>query len=232
MEEAEFDKFAEEYRSMHAENIRLSGENPEYFAEYKIADVSRLLGGEGRDGVLEILDFGAGIGGSVPYFRKYFPASRVSCLDVSRKSLDIGAARFGHQADFVPFVGGRIPFDDRHFDLVYVACVLHHVPPAEHGPMLREMRRVLAVGGTLCVFEHNPYNPLTVRAVNSCPFDDNAVLIKAGQLTAKFKSAGFEQPVISYRLFFPRFLKFMRSMEPWMTGIPLGAQYCIHARKD
>ena len=31
---AEFDKFADEYRALHARNIRLSGEGPEYFAEH------------------------------------------------------------------------------------------------------------------------------------------------------------------------------------------------------
>ena len=43
MEEAEFDKFAAEYRSLHAESIKASGESPEYFAEYKIVDLRREL---------------------------------------------------------------------------------------------------------------------------------------------------------------------------------------------
>jgi hypothetical protein len=50
MDEAEFDKFADEYRSMHAANIRLSGEDPEYFAEYKIADIAAELGRAGIHG--------------------------------------------------------------------------------------------------------------------------------------------------------------------------------------
>ena len=32
MDEVEFDKFADEYRDLHAANIKLSGEDPEYFA--------------------------------------------------------------------------------------------------------------------------------------------------------------------------------------------------------
>ena len=43
MDEAEFDKFADEYRALHAANIRLSGEDPEYFAEYKIIDIAAEL---------------------------------------------------------------------------------------------------------------------------------------------------------------------------------------------
>jgi hypothetical protein len=43
VEEAEFDKFAAEYRSLHAASIKASGESPEYFAEYKIVDVAAEL---------------------------------------------------------------------------------------------------------------------------------------------------------------------------------------------
>ena len=42
-----------------------------------------------------------------------------------------------------------------------------------------ELKRVLRAGGACVIFEHNPLNPLTVQAVNTCPFDENAVLIKA-----------------------------------------------------
>ena len=36
MDVKEFDKFAEEYLKLHSQNIRLTGEEPEFFAEYKI----------------------------------------------------------------------------------------------------------------------------------------------------------------------------------------------------
>ena len=63
MDEAEFDKFAAEYRALHAANIRVSGEDPEYFAEYKIVDLRHELALQ-RPGVMApaILDFGAGVG--------------------------------------------------------------------------------------------------------------------------------------------------------------------------
>ncbi len=65
MDAAEFDKFAVEYDKMHRKNIRVSGETPEFFAEYKVLDMrrdwDRRHGGEepGR-----ILDFGGGTGAS------------------------------------------------------------------------------------------------------------------------------------------------------------------------
>ena len=45
MDDAEFDRFADDYRSLHAANIRASGETPEFFAEYKVRDVARIGGG-------------------------------------------------------------------------------------------------------------------------------------------------------------------------------------------
>jgi SAM-dependent methyltransferase len=231
VDEAEFDRFADEYRAMHADNIRVSGESPEYFAEYKIVDVAGLLPPERFPNGPDILDFGAGVGTSVPYFLKYFPKARLTCLDVSRKSLDQGESRFRSQASFVHFDGARIPFPDGQFDLAFLACVLHHIPHAEHVNILRELRRILRPGGALVIFEHNPYNPLTVRAVNTCRFDENAVLLRPGRLQANVATAGFDAAAARFRIFLPHALQALRRFEPRMTWLPLGAQYYVHARK-
>ena len=104
MDEAEFDKFADEYRNLHAANITLSGEDPENFAEYKVIDIASELERE-QAPARTALDFGAGVGYSVPFFARHMPATRVTCLDVSRKSLDLGAARLGAAAEFRHFDG-------------------------------------------------------------------------------------------------------------------------------
>ena len=41
VEAAEFDKFADEYLAIHTENLKLSGETPDYFARYKIDELRR-----------------------------------------------------------------------------------------------------------------------------------------------------------------------------------------------
>jgi ubiquinone/menaquinone biosynthesis C-methylase UbiE len=231
MEEAEFDRFADEYRQIHAANIRISGEQPDYFAEYKIKDVAALEGPTLRKGNPSILDFGAGVGTSVPYFRRYFPNCRLTCLDVSRKSLDIGRSRFAGSAEFVHFDGEAIPFPDEQFDLVFLACVLHHIAHGEHAALLREMSRVLRPDGEVVIFEHNPYNPLTVRAVNTCPFDENAVLLRPYRLARLVRQVGFARTSLRFRIFFPRSLRALRVLEPWLVGIPLGAQYFVRGWK-
>jgi len=231
MDEVEFDKFADEYRAMHAANIRLSGEDPEYFAEYKVVDIAAELA---RGAVVpsRALDFGAGVGYSVPFFARHLPAARVTCLDVSRKSLDVGAARHGGAAEFTHFDGRRIPFADGTFDVALASCVFHHIPHEEHVALLAEIRRVLAPHGRLFVFEHNPLNPLTRYAVNTCEFDEHAKLILAPSMRQRVRDAGFAAAAIRYRIFFPHALRGMRPLEAKMTWLPLGAQYYVVARKS
>jgi SAM-dependent methyltransferase len=231
MDEAEFDKFAAEYRDLHAANIKLSGEDPEYFAEYKIKDIAKELEAAGSSANGRVLDFGAGVGYSVPFFRRHLPGAAVTCLDVSQRSLAIGAAKHSADAEFIHFDGASIPYDAGSFDVALASCVFHHIAHAEHVGLLREIRRVLKPGGTLFVFEHNPLNPLTRHAVNTCPFDENAVLIRAPALRARARAAGFHAARIRYRIFFPALLRRLRRFERHLAWLPLGAQYYLCARK-
>lgn len=229
MDKAEFDKFAEEYSTTLKNNIRASGESPEFFAEYKIADVSREIGD--REEIGRILDFGSGVGSSVPYFRRYFPRAELTCLDVSERSLQIAQQRFGDDARFQSFDGSVVPSDAGTFDLVFAGCVFHHIEHSEHAGLLHELNRVLRPGGHLFIFEHNPLNPLTRHAVNTCPFDENAVLIGGRSMERSFRKAGLSQVSLKYRIFFPGMLKALRVVEPYLTWLPLGAQYYVHGRK-
>jgi ubiquinone/menaquinone biosynthesis C-methylase UbiE len=231
MDEAEFDKFAAEYREIHAANIKLSGENPEYFAEYKIIDIAAELAAAGSPPAPRVLDFGAGVGYSVPFFRRHLPDAQITCLDVSQRSLEIGRAEHGRDAEFAHFDGRTIPYPAEQFDAALASCVFHHIPQLEHVPLLRELARVLKPGGALFVFEHNPLNPLTRHAVNTCAFDENAVLIGAGTLLARARAAGFASARVKYRIFFPGALRALRPLERQLTWLPLGAQYYVLARK-
>jgi ubiquinone/menaquinone biosynthesis C-methylase UbiE len=230
MDEVEFDKFADEYRQLHAANIRLSGEQPEYFSEYKIADIAAELARDGS-AAHTALDFGAGVGYSVPFFARHLPAARVTCLDVSRKSLELGAARHGSAAEFRHFDGRSIPYADGAFDVALASCVFHHIPHDEHVALLAELRRVLAPSGRLFVFEHNPLNPLTRHAVNTCAFDEHAELVLAPTMRRRVRAAGFAAADVRYRIFFPHALRGLRPLEAKLTWLPLGAQYYVAARK-
>jgi len=232
MDRTEFDKFADEYRSLHETNIAASGETPEYFAEYKIKDLKQLMNKDGPPaGGRRFLDFGAGVGTSVPFFRKHFPTDHLTCIDVSVKSLAIGSARFGDDASFVAFDGAVLPVADATLDYAFAACVFHHIPAAEHERLFRELWRVLKPSGQVMIYEHNPLNPLTVRAVSTCPFDENAILIGARTLKARLESAGFQRSQIRYRVFFPKVLRWLRWVEDGLGWLPLGAQYYVCGRR-
>ena len=231
MDEAEFDRFADEYHRQHAESIRSSGEQPEFFHKYKITDVAAELAAKGS-APRRILDFGGGIGNSLPHMRAAFPQSEIVLLDPSAKSLAIAEERHPEAARFQQFDGQTIPFPDNHFDAAFAACVFHHIPEELQVPLLREIRRVLAPGGDLFIFEHNPYNPLTVQAVRNCPFDENAVLIKSRLMQKRLRAAGLEKQKTVFRLFFPHMLRKLRFFEAYLRWLPLGAQYYIRASAD
>lgn len=232
MDRAEFDRVADEYLAMHRRSIAASGEDPEFFARYKVEDAGNEARAAGLD-VRELLDFGCGIGNSLPHFAARWPQARLTGADVSGRSLALSRARFPQlKADLVEIDGPALPLESGRFDLCFSACVFHHIPAQEHGHWLSEMRRVTRPGGLLMVFEHNPLNPLTVSAVNDCPFDENAVLLRAAELKRRVAAAGWAQPRIVYRLFFPRALAFARPAERWLRGLPLGAQYFVRARRE
>ncbi len=230
MDRAEFDQFADEYLAQHRSNIAVTGEDPEFFAEYKIAVVRKLLDAA-RVAPRRIVDFGSGIGASMPFFAKYFPAAALTCADASPRSLELAEARYPDTAEFAEVADNRVPAADASFDLAFSACVFHHIDHAEHVHWLGELHRVTAPGGRLAIFEHNPYNPLTVRAVNTCPFDINARLIRATNLVKAAKTAGWKSPEIRYHIFFPRALAGLRGLEPGLSWLPLGGQYSLVASK-
>jgi ubiquinone/menaquinone biosynthesis C-methylase UbiE len=228
MPEAEFDKFAEDYAIQHAQSIKFSGEDPAFFSAYKVKVVHEEAPASGREH--RILDFGGGIGNSIAHFRRYFPDSKIDLADPSSKSLEIAMGRFPGECNFCQLFGNGLPYQDATFDIAFAACVFHHIPATLHLELLSELRRVLRPGGSLFVFEHNPYNPLTRKAVNDCVFDADAVLLSARQMRSSLSRAGFRTARTRYRIFFPRPLRSLRPLEPWLARIPLGGQYYAHAR--
>lgn len=230
MDSAEFDHFANDYDQLLRRTVAVTGEGPEFFHEYKI----KVLAGLARKQNLQpesILDFGSGIGNSTPYFRSYFPSAKLAGADVSQRSLDVAQERFPGEATGLRIEENRIPAPDGAFDITFSACVFHHIPHEEHVHWLRELRRVTRTGGMLVLFEHNPLNPLTVRAVNNCPFDANARLIRANQLLRRYRASGWTTPQARYHVFFPHALARLRVLEPYLSGVPFGGQYAVFAIK-
>lgn len=225
MDAAEFDKFADEYLSTHAANIKISGEDPGYFARYKIEEVRRRWSAAKAAEPVAILDFGTGIGNSLPFLAKTFPIAKVVGLDVSEKSLSVAERRFPGVAELVRYGGGDIPMADASFDLIFSSCVFHHIDEDIHVRLFKQLKRLLRPGGLMTIFEHNPINPVTRHIVATCPFDENAVLIAPGELKRRQTQAGFGKIDVAYTGFFPSALAALRPLERYMTALPVGAQY-------
>ena len=227
----EFDVFAKNYRELHQNAIRLSGEDIGYFSKYKVEDTIKCILKNGFPHDLSILDFGSGIGESVPYFLKNLPLCRLTCLDVSQGSLNVGIKKFARKAQFAHYNGREIPFDDDFFHVIFTACVYHHIPFDLHKKLIEESYRVLRPGGIFIAFEHNPYNFITVKTVAACPFDDNAVLIHGKAFQRLLERGQFNNSKLQYRIFFPSSLRLLRPLEKFLSWLPLGAQYYVTAQK-
>lgn len=130
--------------------------------------------------------------------------------------------------------GEKIPLPDDSVDLVFVACVFHHVPPEQHISLMKECFRCLKAGGKIYVFEHNPWNPMTQWIVRHDKGDEDAILINSCKMKQRLKKAGFSSAKSRFTIFMPRkgFFKKLCFLEKCFSWIPIGAQYYVCGKKE
>ena len=126
--------------------------------------------------------------------------------------------------------GDPIPYDDASFDVCFTICVLHHVPPEQRLAVVGEMQRICRPGGLIAVFEHNPLNPLTRKAVRDCEFDRGVKLLSRRAAERLLEASGLS-PRGRYIEFFPRDSGVLRRLEGRLGWLPLGAQYAVFGRR-
>jgi SAM-dependent methyltransferase len=226
----EFDRYADDYDRLVSDAIAWTGAATDVLQRSKIEDaheVLRHISPRSGDRV-RVLDFGAGVGHAIPHWRACCPDIALTCADVSPASLAAASQRYPDGASFqVLPSAGPLPFETAHFDFAFTSCVFHHIPAADHPRVLAELHRVLRPGGALMIYEHNPWNPVTRHIVRHCPFDEDAVLIRAGDMVHRMAAAGFRGMRTRFRGVSPWQGRLTRRLEAMVESLPLGAQYFV-----
>ncbi|SFO97824.1 Methyltransferase domain-containing protein [Variovorax sp. OK605] len=216
----DFDDYTDNYNELLRESTGFFSASEEYFARYKIQLVQKLV----KRSPKRILEYGCGIGRNIPFLHAAFPDAHIEGSDISAASLDI-ARRDNPGIEF--FLEEDQVEAGEPVDLIFVAGVFHHIPPSQRTEVARKLFQRLAPGGELYVFEHNPYNPVTRRIVDNCPYDEDAVLLKPSELKSLFKGASLKVEGAAYCLFIPPKLSALAWMENGLGWLPLGGQYWV-----
>jgi SAM-dependent methyltransferase len=206
---------------------RFTGPDPLFFHRRK-SDLIRQFFRRGKIDTsgLSHLDVGCGKGELLNLLRPAF--QRSAGCDISGGMLGrITGVETRVQPDPL-----RIPFEDASFDLVTAVCVYHHVLPEARPALTGEIRRVIKPGGTFCMIEHNPLNPVTRRIVSRTPVDADAILLRAAEAVDLAEKTGLAPVEQAYFLYFPQALyRYMGWMEGTLAKLPLGGQYALFAEK-
>jgi SAM-dependent methyltransferase len=221
---AHFDGFAGRYQEVLDANLAITGETGVVFTELRMAYLRRRLP------LLpsRVLDFGCGIGLAIPFLLAAFPGCQVVGVDVSPESVRVASSRCRDER-----VSFSLPseLDAGAFDLVYTSGVIHHIPRDERPDAVRVIWNALRPGGTVAIAEHNPWNPATRYLVRTCPFDEDAQLLRPAETRRLFELAGFELVATDFVSFFPGALRPLRRIEHKLHRLPIGAQYITLARR-
>ncbi len=215
-----FDDYAENYEQLLQEQLAFFSGDRGYFSEYKVALIAGIL----ERKPTRILDFGCGIGLSLPYLKQYFTHAEIYASDLSEKSMEYAKKKnenvtLLHDAEL----------DGQQFDLIFVTGVFHHIPVNDRSGVMKRLAGMRSDKGALAIFEHNPFNPVTRHMVATCPFDEDASLMSLRSMKALIKTADLHVAKSGYCLFFPEALKVLRPVESLLHSLPLGGQYFVMA---
>lgn len=225
---SEFDEYASDYENALNKGVSLSGESPAYFASKRVEYTARWLKAMGASERRSVVDFGCGVGNTTPHFRRHFPAAQLLGVDVSAASIERARGLHGNASEFLRLDEAR---DTRDRDLVYCNGVFHHIPPDDRSKWAARVLEMLSLEGIFALWENNPLNPGTRIVMRRIPFDRDAITLSAGDARGMLKRSGFEIIGTRFRFYFPKVLSSLRPFERFGERVPLGAQYCVLARR-
>ena len=217
-----FDSYRNNYSDTVDDAIAFTGLKTDFFTRVKADYIADIVRGHFGRRLVDALDIGCGVGNYHQHLAPTFQS--LSGVDISSACIETARRRNPLQS-YQTYEGDRLPHPDASFDVAIAICVLHHVPVANWHGFVREMRRILRPNGLALIFEHNPGNPLTMRAVNNCPFDADAVLLRAKEAEQLMEAAGFDDVASRAILSVPAAGQFLRAVDRLFADLPFGAQY-------
>jgi SAM-dependent methyltransferase len=226
--QAAFDEYAGDYEQALNKGVYLSGESPDHFAEKRVAYTALWLRKLLVFAPRRLADFGCGVGNSTPHFRRHFPEAELLGLDVSAASIERAKQIYGDASKFLLIDEAR---GGGECDLVYSNGVFHHIVPEDRSEWMRRIREILVPGGYVALWENNPLNPGTRMVMRRIPFDRDAIPLAATETRTLLAKSGFQIIGTRFRFYFPKVLSALRGLERFAERVPLGAQYCVLARK-
>lgn len=220
----DFSKYAKSYDAHLEASLPGGGEDLGFFAQYKVELAARRLEGAR---VRSVLDFGCGPGRGLPYIAHQFAQAEIWAYDPSEAC----AMEASRQLPATKVVSRSEDIPVSRFDCIFLSNVLHHVPKSDRIHELRQCRTSLNASGSLFVFEHNPFNPLTRWVFERCPFDQDAEMLRLSEARSAGEEAGLRVVGSGYCLFVPSAFGGIYRLEDFLGWLPLGAQYYVQFQR-
>lgn len=226
--EAEFDRYKTTYTAKVQSAIGFTGQNIDFYTRAKVnhlrALIERHVGDPSR---CRVLDVGCGVGLTDEFLADSL--GHLEGVDVAEALVEAARER-NPGVTYQAYDGRTLPHPDDSFDVVFAICVVHHVPPAMWQEFLTELGRVTRAEGFVAIFEHNPFNPLTRKAVKDCEFDQDAVLVGNRALRRQFTASGLDVVEAAHIIVAPFDSKITAAVERALAPVPVGAQHYVAGR--
>lgn len=227
----EFDLVVKEYNANMSAQL---GRNFEKYAQYKVDLLRYLIG----DKINTILNYGCGLGNDMQYFMNYWPNADLYGCDISEKSLEYAAEIAPEVHYFLSDIPQKIYEQEIKWDVVFLAGVLHHIPPDERSMWIKAISENVREGGYIAVFKHNIINPMTkhivTHPIEDPPLDKLNWMLNLREIEKSLLDSNSSMRTYwkGYTLFSPIRATWVTKIETIMRWCPLGAQQCVIVKKD
>jgi len=216
-----FDRLATRYVRTLKQASVLSLSSVNFFSRIKLETLKSVW--LDRPNSCKILDFGCGVGLNIQPLVQGFCAESIAGVDSSSQSIK-EASSCNMEIDFYIDLS-QVEKKKLRFDLIFCACVFHHIESEEREDVLERLKRLLTPNGIIAVFEHNPFNPLTRLSVALCELDRGVRLLSRRDLMELGDKVDLRVEESLYYMFFPESLYAIEKRFQFLRSIPFGAQY-------